>query len=349
MSTFEREHLLSVLTDAKPALSAGGIIPALSHFWFDTKYVYAYDGGLGVRLDLKSELDCGIPGKTLYDLLKTSTVKEVFLDIVKDDVVLQLGKPKVKLAPLDGSQTPWNFPASPPKKEGASLVLSEQILAALHRVLFVRASKPIYAVNHGVTFEPFDEHLELYTTDNSSIAQVVVDEQLSKDVPRFVAPWAFLGSVLELVEPGAVLHVLDNCLMVGAAGVLICSNVMELPDKPDLPDMVDRLLTKQKPIALPTGFQSVLDRVLILAGADEALLTLTTSEDSIHIQAKYVLGSVDETLPLKGKPTEVTGQFSATLISRALSHADSFSISKKALALHGGKDFLYIMAAKTGK
>jgi len=328
MSTFEREHLLSVLTDAKPALSAGGIIPALSHFWFDTKYVYAYDGGLGVRLDLKSELDCGIPGKTLYDLLKTSTVKEVFLDIVKDDVVLQLGKPKVKLAPLDGSQTPWNFPASPPKKEGASLVLSEQILAALHRVLFVRASKPIYAVNHGVTFEPFDEHLELYTTDNSSIAQVVVDEQLSKDVPRFVAPWAFLGSVLELV---------------------ICSNVMELPDKPDLPDMVDRLLTKQKPIALPTGFQSVLDRVLILAGADEALLTLTTSEDSIHIQAKYVLGSVDETLPLKGKPTEVTGQFSATLISRALSHADSFSISKKALALHGGKDFLYIMAAKTGK
>ena len=346
MATFEREKLVSILTDARPALSGGGILPELSHFWFDEKYVYAYDGGLGVRLALETNLNCGVPGKVFYDLLKTSTLKEVFLDVVKETVVLQMGKAKVQVATLDKERGPWPFPASAPKK-AVSLTLTEEILVALRQVMFVKTSDATQAVHHGVVFEPFDDHLELFTTDGNSMARVTVEEQLPEDVPRFVAPWGFLGRILELVEPDSKLFILDDCLLAGGGDVLICSNLLELPDAPNLIKTLGAHLTKDKPVALPAGFQAVLDRALILAGSEEPLLTLTIDGETLRIEGDYDVGSVNEKLSVpKSKMPTVSVRFVANLLVRGLGHAETFTLSKKSIVLYGGENFLYLLAAK---
>src|SRR5678816_2751546 len=98
MSTHERDELLSTLNDAAPALGREATIPEYSYFWFDKKFVYAYNGGLGIRLALPTDLECGIPGKPFLDLLNTSSMKQVFLDQADDAVILQMGKSKMNIS-----------------------------------------------------------------------------------------------------------------------------------------------------------------------------------------------------------------------------------------------------------
>lgn len=341
--TFDREELLSILSDARPALGTVPVIPELSHFWFDKKYLYAYDGGLGVRLAFKTELDCGIPGKTLLDLLRTSTQKEVFLDDVDDTVILQMGKAKVSIAMLNGERRTWPFPDSIPKKTIGSIVLSEAMVEAFNKVLFVRASKPSKAVNHGITIIPKKKDIEIYTTDDNSIAQAIVDEVPPAGLKKFVAPWGFVDRILELVEPGATLHILPDCLMVENKEVLICSNLLELPDNPDLPKTIADSLNDNDPINLPVGLQPILARATILAGQDDAKLNLSVKGNNLQLKGRYALGSLDEQVALKTKG-DGTGVFTAGLINRALPYVDSFVISDRALALYGEGNFLYLLA-----
>src|SRR5262245_38170160 len=122
MTTFDREALLSTLTDAAPAVARASLIDGYKNFWFDEKYVYALDGGLGIRLPLETELVCGVPAKPLLDLLKTSALKEVFLDSTGTKVVLQMGKSKVSLVSHDidlflddKGKGLWSFPKAAPK------------------------------------------------------------------------------------------------------------------------------------------------------------------------------------------------------------------------------------------
>src|SRR5687767_12853360 len=104
---FDREELLSSLADASPALAKTDTIPGLDHFWFDGKYVYAYDGGLGVRVPLKLDLECGLPGKTLLELLKTSALKEVEIEAPKRDATIKMGKSSVTMVTMDLDKMGW--------------------------------------------------------------------------------------------------------------------------------------------------------------------------------------------------------------------------------------------------
>lgn len=344
---FEREALLAVLTNARPALPArgGGVTPELSYFWFDKRYVYAYDGGLGVRLAYASELDLGVPGIPLMELLRTSALKEVSMVVGADGVLtLQMGKSKVQLATLPSERRPWPFP----ELNGVhNLTLTERVLAALKEVLFLKVKQELHAVHFGVTVVPRKSWLEFYTTDSVGVAQALVRERPDK-LPRFVLPWAFINRVLSLIKPGATLQVLDKCLMVAAGDVLICSNRLELPEFPDLPTTLERTVPEGAPIALPEGLQPVLERARILAGEKEPLLTLTVKDGTLHVQGSYPLGTVDEALPLGVELPEVTARFAADRIGLGLGSADSFMLSKRALVLYGGEDFLYVTAARSG-
>lgn len=361
---FDREELLSVLTDANPALAKAANIPGLDHFWFDGEYVYAYDGGLGVRVAFKSELDCGLPGKALLDLLKTSALKQVDLDITKTDVVLKMGKAKVNLVSLDLDRMAWNFPIkgkkgyiypndkNRPAESVGTLELTEQVLDAITRVSFLRGTvdKDVQprVVHQGVTIVPQKDSLEFYTTDSTSIARVSVKGKPPKGLEMVVAPWAFVDRVLELAEPGAKLQVLEDCLIVEGDGIQVCSNLLEIPEDPNLSQtLAYHLRDDQDPVAeLPAGLQPVLDRVEILAGPDEAVVRLTTEGKLLILDGNYALGSLDEELPLKVKLEVMSASFVAKRLRRGLGQAKFFIISQKAIAFDDDESFVYVVAAK---
>lgn len=345
MSEFEREELLSILSDAAPALSSRGTLPELTHFWFDKKHIYAYDGGLGVRLGVETDLDCGLPGKTLINLLRTSSLKQVFLDDVQKQVVLQMGKAKVALAPLDTDRLPWPFP----DKAGANtktIILSEGVVEALNQIKFVRTSSPERPMHHGIVTIASKTNIDFYASDSKTIAKAEVDERPGA-VPKFIMPWAFVDRILDLIEPGAPLYVMEDCLMVDTEGVRICSNVLDASELPDLAKTVtDHAVAPSKAVGIPPGLQAVLDRANILAGSDEAVVTLSSKGDTLQVQGKYIQGSLNEKLTLKGKLGDVSAKFNAALILRALGVVDTFALTPRALTFHSDT-FVYMVSAKS--
>jgi DNA polymerase III sliding clamp (beta) subunit (PCNA family) len=344
---FDREELLSVLADGAPALNRTSEIPGLDHFWFDGTYVEAYNGGLGIQLKLKTDLDCGLPGKPLLDLLRTSALKEV--DIEGGDgkpIVIKMGRSRVTLASLPSDRNPWGFMPPSKAKSQPSIILSAELQSAFTRVSFVhRLSKPTQIVHNGITVLVAKDGLELYATDSKSMARTTVKVKPPKALPDFIAPWGFVERVLTLVEPDSALYVMDDCLMAVGKNTLVCSNVMELPEHPDLGKTMDAFDTDDLAVEIPAGLPSVLDRALILAGgAEEPKITIESNGKGLSVHGKYPLGQVDEQFALKSDLEKEEGVFRSDLVRRGLGVAKTITITSKVLVLRDD-DLLYVVSA----
>lgn len=349
MTTFMRQDLLDTLNECRPGLAAVGLVPELSHLWFDSKNVYAYDGGLGLRRKMESDLDCGVPGRVLLDLLKTSTLKQVTIDQTKEGVVVQMGKAKVNLTSIDSERRVWPFPKVLPKKDG--LVLNEQILLAFKELQFVKMSRGTMAVHHGIVMDVGHDEVTLLSTDTRSIAQRIVKAK-NVTMPQFVVPWALVSNIVSLFDgegdfPKLWVH--DDCIVAGVPGTMVASNLLELPASPNLPKvMADRAEGKLK--ALPKGLQPLLERAVILAGTEEAHVNVSTSKGSLRLSGKWPMGTMDERLELEDKVESVSVKLAADGIVRALGKVDSWRLTEKELVMSGDKGaFRYLLSTKDKK
>lgn len=348
----DREALVKALTAVKPALGkVGGVMPAWGHFWFDGEYVAAYNGGLGIRLPFATKLDMGIPGEPLLKLLATSTLKEMSIEPSKGGVQLGLGRSRVQLTALPPEQRMWPYPAvdAPSSKWKAALTMTPALLEGLVKLAFIKVPQPTDAVHYGIAIFPTDKTLELYATDTLTLASLVIKEPPSPDLPDFIAPHPFVKQLLELAKPDDVLYVLSDCLLLmGEAGLLIGSSLLEFPEKPDMPNIVAEH-AKGKGVPLPVELSLVLERAEILAGGQAQGLNLSISDGALSLKGKYAFGALDEEIPLTGKHPAVSASFVAEYIARGLTHADHISISKRALVLSGADGFVYIVSAHSAK
>lgn len=338
--TFDREDLLKTLAKASQALANSASIPGYECFWFDGKHVYAYNGELGIRCKLDSEFkSIGIPGKSLIGLLQTSTLKQVSLELADDMATLQLGKSKIPLMVRHSDELiKWD------QADGLTLKLTEAVLAALQQVSVAKA-KPESAIHLGVHVIPQKAQMEFIGTDSKSAACVTIDEK-PKVAKPLLLPWGFVEAVCDLIEPGAEL-VTGTCLYVDGGDVQIISNNLEYP-KQNISEVINDLLRDAgEEIELPVGLASVLARATILAGTEEAVMTMEGASKALSVQAKFNLGSLDEKLPINTELEKSAAKFSADLIARALSRATHFAITNKVFVLYGDDAFTYVVASRS--
>jgi len=357
---FAREQLVKVLEQASRALgkTKPQPVPALAHFWFDRRYVYAFDGSRGVRLPLPSDIDCGLPS-VLLDLVKTSPLAEITLEVDPKDperVLLKMGRSRISLVSLPPDRSVWPFKAPVPKKSDQFLQLSAEVCAAFKQLAFIEPAQPTHVMHAGVTVQTTADGVGFYATDSKSLARLVLPAHRSQ-LPRVLLSWEFMRSIGELITPGATLHLTKDCLIVEQDGVLVASTLRELTDTaPDLAKtVVDRLKHAPKPVALPPGLARVLERATIL-GTEDAILTMTIrhgagvradSDKVLSLSGIYPLGSLTQYLPLTGDPVLSGANFPAKLVDQALPYADRFSLSKETLVLYGGDTFTFLLAAYT--
>lgn len=353
MAKFDREELLKLLTLAAPALAKTAAIKERMHFWFMGKYVYAYDGGLGIRLPLPEDsgLECGLPGKMLLDLLRTSSLSEATLEVTKGDAVLQLGKAKLKLVALSGDRHTWPFPEAP-AKNSRPLKLSKELLEAFGKVMFVKAQKADYAIHHGVSVTSDDGVTAVAATDSKTIVYTTVAQDAN--IPNCLLPWAFLKAATELSIPDSILYIMEpnaekglRCLFLESEGRQVCSNLLGYPDDVDLAGVVNKHLG-DNPVKLPSELKLILDRARILSSGEEALITLASRGTFLEVSGRWVLGSLSEKLPLEKSIDDASGRFLAEFVERGMPYADLFYLSDKALVLCDDEEtFFYVVGAKT--
>lgn len=342
----DREPLIKALDQVKPALQSSGSIPALKHIWLDGKYLYAYNGALGIRIDWVTELEpCGILGSVLAGLLQNTSAKEIDLTQSNMQIDLKMGRASASVPVMNIEQNPWPFPAKVTGSGVLSLTLTEELVTGLKRVRAVKAANPVRVEHYGVIVFPSKDEYMLYTTDSKALAEVPVKGKLSKDLSRAVLPHGFVSQLLSL-KAGAKISFLADSIIAESADIQVCSNLLDSADVFDLPDLVDKTIGGEiKRTPLPEGFGEALDRALVLAGSDldKAFITLTVSKKELTLVGKLVHGMLLEKFPLKS-----TGEGKITVglehVKTLSKEAEEFAIVQKALLLFGKDDSLFMIA-----
>lgn len=345
----DRKAFVEVLENLKPALSSGGAIPELKHFWFDGKYAYAYDGGLGVRLPLESDLKGGILGTALLGLVNSSMLKEIFLDVVKGELVIQIGKSKVTLPVLDVESNPWPFPVKA-NTQDVELKLTQEFIDAIKFVRVLKADNPKRADHYGVVLFPSRDIIGLYTTDSQSIASVEVKGKYARELDKIVLPHSFAAQLVSLGKVEHQVYFSSDFIMAELVEAQVCSNLLDSTDVYDIPSVVDKYVTgKEKYVDTPVLLQETLARASILAGPKENYIKLSINKKELQVTGKLALGALQEKLTLvqDGGSGEITVELSKIKsFSKATS---SFAISKEALILLGEGTELFVVAAHEEK
>lgn len=340
----DREEFVALLGKLKPALRAGSSIPTLSHLWFDEKSVTAYDGGFGIRFPLDTELSCGIPGSPFMGLLSTSVLKEASLEQNSSYLNIKMGRATSKLAILDLDQQMWPFPQKLPKK-AATTELGEEFIEGLRKVLVVKATTPTRVEHHGIMAEGEDDKLYLYATDSVTMSAVTLDVDAS--FKKVLLPRLFAEQIVAQSPAGVALTVMDDCIIAAGDEVTFYSNLLEISAADDLGKIItDNQSEHPRPMPIPAGLEGALARAEILAGREEAVVSLSVEKGNLVVSGDYALGKLKESLELEGSHPSVKIRIEAQQLHRALTITESISLTGDSVLLRGEPDFLYLIASK---
>lgn len=348
---FDRKELLDTLGSLRPAIADQGLIPELSHIWFNGKSVRAFNGGLGIRRKFKLDFPCGLPGKVLLDLLGTSSQDTAVLDKTgNNEVTIQLGKSKgTKLGIMPSDGAVWPFPTKFPKGDKA-IELSASFVEALDKLKFVKLPKAALVVHNGILVVPNEgaKGCHLYATDSNTIARVEIkDVTLAEGRSQFLIDWRLADQIVKLFKSGVKLLVERDCIVVGGQrGILVGSNRLELPDTPDVPTFFSNAYVGKGQTDVPKGFATALERAAIVAGNDEPLVILDASKETLVVKGTYGLGFVNESLKLGKEVPAVKRAFLGPMITRGLGLVSKFVVSPTSLACSGEKGFSYVVATR---
>jgi hypothetical protein len=347
----ERKELIAALERVKPALQTSGSIPALKHIWLDGKYLYAYNGALGIRIAWPTQLQpCGIPGGVLLGLLESTSAKEVEFDqTAKTQFDLKMGRASATV-PLMGIEfTPWPFPEKTPAGPVGvrTLTLTKELIEGLKTVRIIKASKPKRVEHYGVVLFPRKDALSLYTTDSISLAEVSVAGKVAKDLAKAVLPYGFVEQLLKL-PPGSKISFTQDSILAEAEGIQVCSNLLDSSSVFDLPGLVDKMVEGQgKPSPVPKDLGEAINRALVLAGGDleKAFIKLNVSKKEFQLSGTLASGMLKEKFPLAAAVSESQITVRLEHLKSLCKEAEEFAISPKVLLLFGKGDSLFLISA----
>lgn len=343
----DRKELLAALEPLKPALASRSSVAALSHIWFDGKFAYAHDNGIGIRVKFESPLKCGIPGALLLGLIGQSSADSLTLEETDDALAFKSGRSNVKLVTLPLEQKVWPYPATVEGKMIASLEISEAFLAALKRVFIVHHSSPKRMEHHSVCVFPVEGEMDLYTTDSAAIAFMPVAEPIKGKVDNLAIPRSLAEQIVGQCKPGPELKLFSDYFVV-QANVKVClySNVFDTSAMEDLPTYADKYSDKKvsPPFEIPKELNATLERAVLMAGPEEPIVKLRTGAKILSLKGKFKFGELDEEFAVNVSLPKVSIDVVAkTLLS--VKNVDRMMIASGALTLRGEDDFMYIVAA----
>ena len=197
---FVREDLLATLKLVAPALNdKQPMMPVMSHLCFNGKHVVAYDGVVALQAPCNLDFTGALPGTLLLSMLGASAVKLVFIEVAESEVVVKLGRAKLKLASLPEA----DFVFTPPyyRKGSTRLVLGENLLGAF--ALVARSAGVSDDVSRsGITMAFDNKGVTLYATDDKTLVRCRVDLGgiLLPGATAIIIPERFYSLMLKL-EP----------------------------------------------------------------------------------------------------------------------------------------------------
>ena len=335
-----RVELLATIKKVAPAISSKTFLPILSHVCFDGEYVTACDDVVAMRTPCKTAFQGCVPGEKLMAVLGASRATEAGFEPTNSEVVLKLGRTRVRFATLSTGK----FPFSVPGGKGTKLTMDEQLRGAIAVASKSAGQDSAYPNRLGITCMFSKKKLYLYASDDKTIAKVVTPLESALAGQSFILSPRFCELLLSLG---------DCCLVVKEDGGLVgkCSGL----------DLYGKILDNAAPdqfsavfegggldsiptAEIPAGFARCLDRALILG---EELTTFTYSSGRLNLHTTAAGCELDDHVSIDLGDTDVEVLTRPSYLSRYSGVATRIGITDNCIYLSSaGLDALIGVQAK---
>lgn len=340
--------LLKALTTAAPALAARPVIPALQLFWFTGTALRATDGFIGIEVPLETDFEGGVPGKVLLGFVSSMKRKSVKITQKDNALVFAAGRSKITL-PLNTTEASvWQFDTE--EVHLGEFSLDAGWRAALDFAQVSVTNNTTDDERRGVTFAPEGKNLNVYATDDASLAWAAMSKPKGWQAERFTLPGDFVHEILRVNSEDEkdtlrVFAKMARAFLPG--GVEISTTFLTVTEPTDFQKHIKRFSHNMEPIAIPKEFGPALERAALLKEDKDGIVAtiLLGEEGQFRIEAASSLGELKERIPHEGEHSEITFKVEPHIVLRALAKRETMIASKRCLTLVGPDNFMYMVAS----
>ena len=199
MQNLDRDYLLGKLQITKPGLASSDLIPVLSHYWFSAGRLMTYNDEIGISIPCKTDIVGAVPGVLLYAMIDgLASGKPIIPSLVKDELHLQSGRSKIKLAMLKADAFVFTLP-KPDAKQRLPVEMGPFVdaIECCLRSADNNAHVPEYL---GVTMLLEGKEMKLFGTDGQTLAHGVCKLRVACEKRRAVLSVAFCKQLVALAK-----------------------------------------------------------------------------------------------------------------------------------------------------
>ena len=302
-----RQDFLNTLKIVYPALGGPkSILPILSNFCFDGKYVLACDDAVAMRTRCELELQGGLPGQLLVSMLSASSAEEVDFSYDEDQSVsLLLGRTKLKMPKMDVSDVYKRLPKSRDIAEGQPVPITEDIVKALRLAARVGSTDVQTISRSGVTVRFDNKKTYFYSTNGMALA-VATAKNSTPDLAgtSVILPKRFCDLLLTLAAKSLTITS-DGGLVAATKLVQLFGAQPATADYKQFDSILDQSISEgDSAVALPRQLTTCLQRSTILT---PDLVRLAYSQGRLSIVSTGGGSEITDSLKidLGGKPFSV--------------------------------------------
>ena len=342
----KRKELIDALEICEPALATANRAIEMGHYWFADNQISAFNGHLTITAPFELEVEGGVP-HTFLDWLGKVSGDQVTLKPESNALAVTSGRSRYSFPLLDPERRIKPLSRREPSTMREPLSLSSEIVEGLSRVIISHDSKSAVPAKMGVFLHSASDSLELYSTDDFTLAEQTLDPQgwhlFDNTLSDFiVVPISFIRQLFKHLPLGGrdCLHLTANAISFTTKGITVTGNLIACEKMPDFPRIIDGFAGAE--IAVPAELEQALDRVAIkdapvAFSINKELLYLISLSQSSRIEEEILLPSHQhETIMIKLDPK---------LLKRGLPGRTHMSVTNNGMRLRGPAGYTHIIAA----
>lgn len=300
-NSLSRGDLLNALNMVKPALGKGVFVPVLSHYCFDGESVTAYDDNIAISVPFAAGFEGAVPGDLFVRLLGSLVAEDIGLSLKEGTLHVKAGKSNFKVPTLPPAA--FIFKA---KGHGASETFKadEDFLRAVESCLISTGVDPTHPAQMGLTLVRDDDYYTLYSTDNVTMSQYELGEDLglagAVDESGIIMPTEFCRQLVALsrgLNQHADVTVHEAAVMAQFDGALLFGKLIQSEKPLDFAGVFEKMVGKKADGAvLPPAWDSTFTRACAVVNPQHPVTSVSVEEGVMLVESKSALGEVKDEL-----------------------------------------------------
>lgn len=355
---YSRADVMHSLLMVRPALGKGVFVPILSHFCFNGESVCAYDDSIGISVPMHTTFSCAVPGELMLKLLGTMVADDMDIGLVDNALQVTCGRSAVKLPMLPSSAFLFNVDALKGKNVLGEVPVDSALVEGMMACLLAVGNDPTHPAQMGVTMRNDGQGLCLYSTDNVTMSEFIVDSDTEETfLPQggVIMPTEFCRQLIALqgnIGSDGVMTVNEDSVVVrfaGAADVVLFGKLIAVEKALDFPGVFDRMIpvSKSKALQVPASWDAAFTRAAAVVNPAHPISAVSFEEGVITVESKSPIGEVVDSLEVdatampKCKPFGIDPQH----VIRASKICSLMNFQPKALVLQdASKRFTHLIS-----